>query len=241
MLQLLAQYQHYIYTVFITVEVLRYLYGAYNSWRSNQTRIRRVNAAVELFAEAYSTMVQVIIFKKFRSLGNNARIAFNTLVEPERDITEGMWTVMNVVMENFVKQYGLLSDGNDLHKMYPEFCCRNGFTIVRKYPVIDSINYQKQDDNPEKEKVRGNFGTPHRFNMNPADNMADPNPEQPAQPSGSLATMPVTEHPLQTNSVEKSIYEGMELASSQDDDSATETVKRPRFGIASTSGLNTSK
>lgn len=258
MLQLLAQYQYYIYTIFITTEVLRYLYGVYTTWQANRTRIRRINAAIELFTEAYCTMVQVMIFKRFRPLGDKARIAFNIALQPNTDVTEGMWELINVAIENLIKQYGLLSDPKEnnptvtnLHKLYPEFYRMRRSGLHRNHDVPNFDLWGANRRQQEKENVQNDYIFQHQFNVEPvvADNIAVPEsspvPAQPEQPATSTVTepTPVTDHPLQaTTPVEKSIYEGMELTASKNNESSEpETVKRPRFGIASTNGLNTSK
>lgn len=249
MFQLLAQYQNYIYGVFITVEVLRYLYGSYTIWRNNQHHIRRMNAAVELFTEVYSTVAIAMIRNTYRPLSDNARIAFNVAVQPNTDLSVGMWTLMNALFETVMRQYGLLRKLDEANRpvpmrsnmrdMYPGFYDMRRFRL-RQVP-------KQQADFDSDMTVWKNSDTQFRFNTNNMEVSAT-TPEgsvkpapTPETPSPVTTPTPVTEHPLQQQQPEKPIYDGMELASAHDSsDPEPETVKRPRFGIASANGINMS-
>ena len=230
MLQLLTQYQHYIYATFVTVEILRYIYSAYTTWRSNRIFIRRMNAAQELFCESYCTMLNVALFKKFTPLSDKARIAFNVVLQPDIDISEGMWTLMNTILEKAIRQRGLLHDSDESYS-FP--------VPIDKFRVL---HLGKRSD-PTYPFKKSNFkfsSFDKSFNRSANDDDTVDNidnaTQQPPNTPVTMESTPVDEHPLQ----ESSIYDGMKLSASQDGDNSAESeiVKRPRFGTPSLYNTN---
>jgi hypothetical protein len=257
MLQILAQYQNYILTAFVTIEVLRYIYGAYTSWQANKIRICRINAGIEFIVDLHSTILYAMMSGKFLPLNEKARTAFNTAIQPNYVITDGMWLLINETLKKLFQSFGFLDDEykpeNVPHKI----------NIGTRYPFrlnrFKMFRFPKQVNNSEL-----NFHFPtHPFDSSkfatesvPKFDIPIPPPPPPVsfvnqpteeislpQTQENLQTTPVTEHPLQTpTSTNTSIYEGMELNPSKDivqsDQETDSTIKRPRFGIATSKVIN---
>lgn len=180
MLQLLTQYQNYIYTTFIVVEVLRYLYGAYTSWQANRTRLRRINAGIELYMEAYLTMVQVMIFKKFRPLSNKARIAFNTVLQPNTKCSKSMWALINRVIESYLNHAGWLSESEPVRPVTTEV--RDGNNMKYHYSPTRSTLHRFMNNRRQNLFRRGPVQEPMLWEF-------EQQPQQPATEYEGLWTL----------------------------------------------------
>lgn len=199
MFDLLTQYQHIIYTTFIIVEVLRYLYSTYSVWKTKQNNYNQKKAVIELCIETYCTVVQSFISKKFKPLNDNARSAFNLAFQLDNEVTHSMWSLINTALERVINKYLIIDNELDNYMKH------DTIHDVIKSDYRQDPMYQKiieQNSNPESvwnntEQYKFNTDVMH------VDNITELNPTKEELVVGT----PVTEHPLQNTS----IYNGMEL------------------------------